>query len=347
MNNLFLEAQDVWLFRDGRPFDAGSAHRAESLFPPYPFTIQGAIRSHQLVLNKVDLTNREAVKAMVGESVAFPAVSNLGGLKLHSTLVARRNETGQIERLFPLPADVYWKKDGGVQAAQLQDGVLLPGAEAGKPTGLRWLTQEDLLACLTGHPISKAQQVDVFERENRFGIGRNEAWVAKQGLLYEAGFIRPAEGVGLLVEMEGYAESDWQQGLLQLGGEGRAARYRQVQTVAWPAVPQPLPARFKIYLGTPAYFKNGSQPTTWSNFFDGQVKLLATAVRGYETMGGFDWGKDPESHEAHRSSRRFVPAGSVYYFENLSGATLKTNFLTESGAELGFGRFIVSPIQEE
>ncbi|HXG18262.1 MAG TPA: type III-B CRISPR module-associated Cmr3 family protein, partial [Methylomirabilota bacterium] len=42
---LFLEAIDVWLFRDGRPFDARSDHRAESLFPPYPSVMQGAIRS--------------------------------------------------------------------------------------------------------------------------------------------------------------------------------------------------------------------------------------------------------------------------------------------------------------
>ena len=53
---LFLEAVDVWLFRDGRPFDAGQDHSAVSRFPPYPTVIQGAIRSHHLVQTGVNLT---------------------------------------------------------------------------------------------------------------------------------------------------------------------------------------------------------------------------------------------------------------------------------------------------
>jgi len=54
-NHLFFEAVDVWLFRDGRPFTAGSDHVAHSVFPPYPSVMQGAIRSNQLVLLNVDL----------------------------------------------------------------------------------------------------------------------------------------------------------------------------------------------------------------------------------------------------------------------------------------------------
>lgn len=348
MKNLFLEAQDVWLFRDGRPFDAGSAHRAESLFPPHPFTLQGAIRSHQLVLKNVDLKDREAIKQEVGEPLNFPGELKLNHLTLKGPFVARRiSKTEQVERLFPLPADVYWKKDGSLQAAALENGSLMPGPEAGKPGGARWLTQTELIQCLKSEPVQGIAQKDLFERENRFGIGRNAAWVTEQGLLYEAEFIRPAPEVGLLVQMEGYDHPGWQNGLLQLGGESRAARYSQVEVAAWPEVPTPLPTRFKIYLATPAYFSGGAQPANWEQFFSGQVKLLATAVRGFETMGGFDWAKKPESHEAHRASRRYVPAGSVYYFENVKNAKLTTDSLTEYGAEIGFGRFIVSPVKEK
>lgn len=46
---LFIRPVDVWLFRDGKPFDAASDHRARSLFPPYPSTMQGVIRSKALV----------------------------------------------------------------------------------------------------------------------------------------------------------------------------------------------------------------------------------------------------------------------------------------------------------
>jgi CRISPR-associated protein Cmr3 len=64
---LFLEALDVWLFRDGRPFDAGSDHRARSLFPPYPTVIQGVIRSHQVVVTGADPRDPAAIRAAVGD----------------------------------------------------------------------------------------------------------------------------------------------------------------------------------------------------------------------------------------------------------------------------------------
>ena len=65
-SQLFIRPVDVWLFRDGRPFSAGSDHRAESLFPPYPSVIQGAIRSYQLALKNVDLQDRDAIIQTVG-----------------------------------------------------------------------------------------------------------------------------------------------------------------------------------------------------------------------------------------------------------------------------------------
>ena len=53
---LFLEPEDVALFRDGRSFDAGSDHRARSLFPPNPSTVLGALRSKLLMDTGVSLT---------------------------------------------------------------------------------------------------------------------------------------------------------------------------------------------------------------------------------------------------------------------------------------------------
>ena len=42
---LFIEPTESLLFRNGRPFDAGQDNFAESLFPPTPETIQGAVRA--------------------------------------------------------------------------------------------------------------------------------------------------------------------------------------------------------------------------------------------------------------------------------------------------------------
>jgi len=56
---------DVWLFRDGKPFTAGEDHAAETLFPPSPFTLQGAIRTKVLADKGVNLA--EFAKKMVNE----------------------------------------------------------------------------------------------------------------------------------------------------------------------------------------------------------------------------------------------------------------------------------------
>lgn len=360
MRTLFIEPQDVWLFRDGRPFDAGSAHRAESLFPPSPIVLQGAIRSHQLVLKNVDLTNPRQIREAVGESLTFDGALNLNGLTLSGPFLARRKSNGSIERLYPMPADVYQLKSGGFEAASLHSRtselvcgtsslLLRPGGDAGKPDeSPRWLTEEDLKKYFAGESFEGIRADELYEKENRFGIGRNEQWVVKQGMLYEAEFIRLRAGVGLLVDMDGYNDAGWEAGLMQLGGESRAAHYETLQQQV-PLLPNPaaLPTYFKIYFVTPTYFGNGIDPKikTWNDFFGGEVALGTVAVRGYETLGGFDWAKNPNSHEAHRPSRRYIPAGSVYYFKNISGTKIPES-LTEFGAEIGFGRFILSETKE-
>ena len=52
---IFIEPSDVWMFRTGQPFDAGSDHRAASLFPPNPSTVYGAICAAILANLQVDL----------------------------------------------------------------------------------------------------------------------------------------------------------------------------------------------------------------------------------------------------------------------------------------------------
>src|SRR5690348_5017352 len=42
---IFLEPTEPLLFRTGRSFDAGESGFAETLFPPTPETLQGAIRA--------------------------------------------------------------------------------------------------------------------------------------------------------------------------------------------------------------------------------------------------------------------------------------------------------------
>jgi CRISPR-associated protein Cmr3 len=348
MMQLFLEAVDVWLFRDGRPFDAFADHRARSRFPPYPSVMQGVIRSHHLVVRGVDLRDQKAIEAAVGTA------NHYGALQMRGPFVAKK--CGQVlARYFPVPADAAREQDGyrALSArARNHEGVLTsahpdlpmllwPQGETTKEDFGQWLTEQELLRCLNGEAVCAVRSGDLYVCESRFGIGRNDdRRTTEEGALYEAEFIRPCQNVGLYVEVEGY-EAWPAQGLMRIGGEGRGAYFTQLN--ATPATPRQsgsLPSRFKVYFASPTYFDDGWRPRDWGKFFDGKVQLKAVALNRYESIGGFDWAKGDQ-----KPARRYVPAGSVYYFKHEGSARLKPgltqNGISDLGAEVGFGQIII------
>lgn len=346
--HLFLTPVDVWLFRDGRPFDAGDDHYARSLFPPYPSVMQGAIRSHHLVVKGIDLRDKQAIAQTVG------AAEDFGALRMRGPFIARRNGNGSITRYFPVPADAIPSADGGVRAAMPQsaadfkvvtsaDGRLPqlffpdPNVEPAKREVGEWLDEQALHKYLNGNAVRSISSHELFAIEHRYGIGLDsDRRTTKEGLLYAAEFVRPHDGVGLYVEVAGY--DGWPvRGVMRIGGEGRGARFEQVAAPAWPAPPNPLPARFKLYFAAPTYFTNGWQPASWAQFFNGDVTLQAVAIRGYEVRGGYDWASGSQ-----KPARRYVPAGSVYYFTAKDKTSLTQNAVTDYGAEIGFGQVIIS-----
>ena len=349
---LFLQALDVWLFRDGRPFDAGSAHRAESIFPPYPSVMQGAIRTHRLLASGVDLKDEKAIADLVGGPDEY------GSLRLRGPFLAKREGT-QITRYFPQPADAILQDDK-ILPARLEEPskflktnsrlphVLGLKQDLGKPSSRPvWVSENALLAYLNGETVESIPEERLFSRDERIGIGMDERRVTVDGMLYEAEFIRPAEDVGLLVEMDGYDESEWNRGgILHLGGEGRMATFEAIQFQPPPITHKPS-GRFKLYFSTPSYLANGWLPSEdlddWSRFFVGPVKLIGAALQRYEIMGGFNWAAKDSDARAHRPSRRFVPAGSVYYFEGKPELQpgLIQQAITDFGAEIGFGQTII------
>lgn len=365
MMHLFLEAADLWLFRDGRPFDARSHHRAESLFPPYPTTIQGALRSYELVrpgrTPKIDLHDPQAVIQAVGTA------TNYGKLRIRGpflTIRSMKNGKQVYTRCYPQPADACTldkeknilhraslpQESGGkvktnlpapaTRLIGLQDREEKPGARL-------WLAEDQLLNYFNGKEAEGIPEEKLFVREVNPGIGVDSARQAViTGALFEVSYIRPLPDVGLLLEVDGYT---WQEkrGVLTLGGEHRAARFEQVTAAAFPQAPSPLPPRWMVYFATPAYFENGWLPGKgWENFFKGsaKVELVAAAVARYESVGGFDYA---EKKQPHKTARRYVPAGSVYYFEAKGGGSVQLNpdlcqqAITEDGAEIGFGQIII------
>jgi len=356
---LFFEPVDVWLFRDGKPFDALSDHRARSLFPPYPTVMQGVIRSQHLVVKGVDLCNPAVIEKAVGTAEDF------GNLRLRGPLIARK-EGAHITRYFPVPAYVVPDRQAGCYRPlkpqpRKESPYVLTNAPDDLPMLLwqpetiepnkegfgEWMTEEELYRCLRGERAQGVHSNALFVRESRFGIGRDDAArITLEGALYEVEFIRPCPGVGLWVQVEGY--DGWPDtGLIRIGGEGRGAYFSKIESfLGWPQIPDPLPARFKVYFASPTYFEEGWKPKAWGRFFDGNVTLEAIALNRYESIGGFDWAGGEQ-----KPSRRYVPAGSVYYFTADGSVRFRTDLIngaiTDRWPEIGFGQVIITEWKEK
>lgn len=266
MTHLFIEPGDVLVFRDGRPFDAGSDHLATGPFPPLPPTLYGALRSALLAQHDADFHADDfgladaTAKAALGTKPSRDD-SGLGTLALTSVALARRIDGGAVERLYPAPFDLLTSKTKEEEAQGDPVHVLLRPMDAPKgvktnlPEGLRplWpavrhhattfyentatlLTEAGLAHVLGGEPPEPGHLVasdDVYLKEPRTQVslrgetGKTFSGTAQEGKLFTVEFARMAEHAGLAVSVEADGLLDTA-GLLRLGAESRAACFEAV-----------------------------------------------------------------------------------------------------------------------
>lgn len=381
---LFIEPNDVWLFRDGRPFDVYAGHRARTLFPPFPTVVQGMIRSAHLAFCGVRLDDYLHGKAPEEIIEAIGAPSSSPPFKLRGPFVARRlDSSSRLQRFFPRPADAYLR-DGkyvALQPQELEEGIrsnlpdnlrlLYPPKNpeeeksSGKVSGLDdWWPESALLKYLDGKTVTQAElreyaiskkagkpenPVPIFERENRFGVHlQSDIRRPRDGFIYEIEYARLEDGFGLEVEVNGLPDKQWPQtGMVRLGGDGRAARFTRLDGLLTLPSVDTVGNKTKIYFATPAYFACGWKPMSWTIFFEDHAELVAAALDKPLAVGGIDLAnaeKSAHSEKAaadmHKPSRRYVQAGSVYFFAG--NLKLQENVLgvTDDGQNLGFGQII-------
>ncbi len=358
---LFIEPVDVWLFRDNKPFDAGSDHWATSMFPPSPQVMAGVLRSHHLVVNGIDLRrpDSQTIRALVGTADRPPQTFSLRGP------VLARQEEANLVRYYPLPAAaILVERDNGQSHYQAQqpsrytDGprVNLPAGldliwrrpyeqrKVKRAEGELWLAEADLLTYLEQGRVSLTKVKhgkDFYTVENRLRIQLDDATRTNEtGLLYEIGFIRMKEEAGLVVEITGLEGLDkWpNQGFIGVGGESRAGRFRRLPDEAnvWPAQTPGNLSCFKIYFVTPTCFTRGWQPPDWGEWFKESPRLVSAALPRPHLMGGYDVVRNHS-----KPALRYVPAGAVYFFKGSPALREDVSVISNYGAELGFGQFII------
>jgi CRISPR-associated protein Cmr3 len=113
MTWLEIRPRDVWLFRDGKPFNAGEDNSATSMFPPTPMTVQGALRQKISEANGLSYGEYRSGKSKLAEDVGgfigtFKAQKDsldTGGFEMRGPFLGLNIED-IITPLLPCPADL-------------------------------------------------------------------------------------------------------------------------------------------------------------------------------------------------------------------------------------------------
>ncbi|MFZ4703869.1 MAG: type III-B CRISPR module-associated protein Cmr3 [Candidatus Methylumidiphilus sp.] len=352
----FIRPLDVLFLRGNRLF-GGPGDYAESLMPPRPSIMAGAIRSKLLGQNPDALAafSDHAQVSDPGLHQALGTVDEPGDFRISLFSLARQTDQG-LEWFLPLPADVLVTGDAqtlhihGLQpqtlpttiasSAALPQSAILRTAKQEKLTSGYWLNASGIAAYLNGSPLNKSHLnliKDLWKNEQRLGIALDSlARSAAEGQIYTTDVIAMFENVGFLVGVDGADGFIPNDGLLRLGGDGRGAAIANANFTP----PQPpwfniqQTRRFRLLLTTPGLFAGGWLPDGVSEQngtyrLQGQgfsARLVAAAVPRAEVVSGWDlarWCPKP--------ALRAIPVGSVYWFDEWEGDAAELGKLAKSG----------------
>lgn len=357
----FIEANDVLMFRDSRRFTAGTNFTARSMFPPNPRTVYGMLRTHLIeVLGNGDFAAfKDGRLGDLHRVLGTP--QQAGTLRLHGVYLAKRDNQ-QANFFVRPPLDLLRQKSKepvpmgsapSLQIAKVQpigsDFVtdlpfndwqpLLAEGQVSEVDG--WLDSTGFDLYLDDKTTSNVtKDEDLFEREMHTGLGMDHSVRrGKDSLFYQAEYIRLRKDVGLLIGISGDDGKMPQSGMINIGGEGRTAFYQTVQVKTEPTRVSATSGRVKIVLLTPAYFSGGWQPQSneqprssdWSPWV-GAGKLVSLAIGKPQIISGWDL-----VNKRPRPVRHFLPAGSVFYFENAAIPSGVQTFTETPNGDLDYG----------
>jgi CRISPR-associated protein Cmr3 len=355
----FAQANDVLMFRSSKPFGAGSSFVAEGEFPPHPQIMQGIVRTHVIEQSGLSFDDygRDAgdLEAVIGPSGSH----DLGDLWLEGPFIARRCTTGAPEPLFPVPTDVVYEMQAlargeikrtyhtlipdqdvsFVSDGPFQNWVPLRAmTDVQVKAAMGWVTLGQLKAYLQGDSVTEViEDRHIFEDEERVGLALDrQRRRHKEHMLYTARFTRPQQNVGLLFGTNEGVFRD-KEGPIAMGGEARMGFYQRVDEPDLPSM-ETLQGRVKIVLITPAWFSAGWAPESGLDGFLGpESRLVSMAIDRPRVISGWDLASNRP-----KPLYRYVPAGSVYYFESVS--ELPERFSEDAphtrSRQMGFGQYV-------
>ena len=343
---LFLQPNDTFFFRDGRPFTKGEQSEGHSIFPPLPSTVLGALRTAYIAeFGNLSLFYSGQMCKMIGTRKSLNNAIRVRGVFLAN------NRDNRLDIFFPVPLDLIYKKNAAKDDS-IPLHLLTPQSENFISNGtinnpLSWSTSESIDSNADGllrmgtikrylkgndKNLLLINRTTLIERESKTGIARSRHTLSsEEHMLYRIDMSRFKNrdgNYGFVVDYE-CPKSLPQEGFLKLGGEGKSFVYRHSNCNLY-SLSHHLEevkcaiqstGRFKLYFATPTILKQGWLPS-WlkSNTLSGKypqknaepisLKLITAAISKPIPVGGWDMAKGKA-----KPTYRAVPAGSVYYFE--------------------------------
>ena len=349
-----IDPLDTLFFRDGKPFRMGEETWSNSIFPPNPSVIYGALRSAYFA-NHIDDLGK-----------ANEEDDPTKGLKIKGIYLKISNKISN-DIYFPLPVDCVKEKyddegKGFVLLTTPSEGFVSNYPKLGKilisSNNKVENIQNALLSKSTFEEYLNGETNNIIYlkidnclmNEPKIGIAlSSQTHSSQEGMLYRVDMKRlenkQDDKMSIVIDFEGLDLPE--EGIIKFGGEGKAARYNRYKekdiNIDFPKFKENA-NQFKIVLTTPAIFKNGWLPdwideTTLVGEFNGlKIKLLTAAIDKPIHIGGFDM-----KEKKPKPMFKAVPAGSVYYFELIDGnmGEVKNTFhqkaISDVYPEYGFG----------
>lgn len=299
-----LEPTDAWFFRDGKPSNQGEDQSdLESLFPPHPSTIVGALRA---ALAREQGWNGQGKWDQKLNQMLGDGFDDLGQLEFTGPLL-EKDECP----LFPMPVHVLGKADEDKKAFEPRDWLVpsekpitcdmgdvhLPkrlgmyktgnGDKAPGPADRFSVTTVGMKKILDGDLPSLEDCIHrdkLFRLEGRVGIERSiETRTTGEGAMYSPRYIRLKPGVRLIVGISGLLHGWELPRFFPLGGESRLAACDKIDPPSFPSRPTEIDKGL-VVLVAPAHFADGNW---WGASPGDDAQKLASALRGSVLTASF------------------------------------------------------------
>ncbi len=340
---LKLRPFDVLHLRGNRLF-GGPGDHGESLMPPWPSVLAGAVYSHALVVEKKisgaqkNKNGPDIIKKMYGDTwIRWIGLTQRGRIcfPLPSDLVIFQ-DTGPVT-MKPVKKDLFAGCITG-HPEELPEIPVIQTREQRKPSTGYWITADGLQKHLRGDSVSQSDLVptsSLWLSDPRLGIALNsDTRTAEESRIYTTEAVALAEDTAFVCLFSHEKGNLPNSGICRLGGDGRGAEITEYKNP--PEIGRPFGGwkRFRMILATPCPSGDGWVPPNVKKVEDGiyltlngfRARLMSAAVSRHEVISGWDVAK-----HMPKNAVRVIPAGSVYWFEVEQGDTSALEEIWKAG----------------